>query len=226
MGVSSQIITNTNVGFVGALSGGYTSHIDAENYAKKYYKNANTSSYKDLSNKGGDCANFVSQCLNAGHLAHKTSEKTLKFFTSKSSYKNWFHSSKSDYSDSWVHCGLLRTHLETRCSMSCKGFNDSNRCYNAFNYCSAGDVMFMGGSSNSCDVGHVIYIGNSYTYRDGSRKIVAYGHTNNSKYEINLYNNAISSVYVDSASVSGKVSNPFASYGSFRVEKTSSTNYK
>lgn len=221
-------LVNVNVhdySSVEALSGGYNSHCDAENYAKKYYKNGNTS-YKDLSNKGGDCTNFVSQCLDAGHLAHKTSEKTLYFFTSKSSYKNWFHSSKSDYSDSWVHASLLREHLETRCSMSCKGFNNSNRCYDAFNSCSAGDVLFMGGSSNSTDVGHVIYIGNTYTYRDGSKKVVAYGHTANSKYEVTLYNNKISSVYVDNATTSGKVSNPFSSYGSFRLEKTSSTSYK
>lgn len=38
---------------------------NAVNYAKTYYKNFN-SNYPDLTSLGGDCANFVSQCLLAG----------------------------------------------------------------------------------------------------------------------------------------------------------------
>ena len=38
----------------------------AYNYAKKYWSNYNTPTYANYNPDGGDCANFVSQCLIAG----------------------------------------------------------------------------------------------------------------------------------------------------------------
>ena len=40
----------------------------AYNYAKKYWSNYNTPTYANYNPDGGDCANFVSQCLIAGGL--------------------------------------------------------------------------------------------------------------------------------------------------------------
>ncbi|MCR4932939.1 MAG: amidase domain-containing protein [Lachnospiraceae bacterium] len=47
-----------------AVRGTY-SRLDAKNYALQYYNGTN-SSYPNLRYLGGDCANFVSQCLHAG----------------------------------------------------------------------------------------------------------------------------------------------------------------
>lgn len=56
---------------------------DAVKYAKKYYKNYN-SNYPDWGNLGGDCANFVSQCLHAGGKSMVKGEAT--------SFAYWFSS--------------------------------------------------------------------------------------------------------------------------------------
>ena len=37
-------------------------------YAKEWCNKRNTDQYNDYSGQGGDCANFVSQCLKAGGL--------------------------------------------------------------------------------------------------------------------------------------------------------------
>lgn len=39
---------------------------EAKNYAHKYYKNYNLSEYPNLNGIGGDCTNFVSQCIYKG----------------------------------------------------------------------------------------------------------------------------------------------------------------
>ena len=38
-------------------------------YAKRWWDGANTPEYNDYSGSGGDCANFVSQCLIAGGIS-------------------------------------------------------------------------------------------------------------------------------------------------------------
>ena len=50
------------------LSGYSWNHQAAVNYADTWYNGRNTARYYDYSNQGGDCANFVSQCLIAGGL--------------------------------------------------------------------------------------------------------------------------------------------------------------
>lgn len=44
----------------------------SSNYAKRYAINYNKA-YKDFNNSGGDCTNFVSQCLYAGNVPLKKS---------------------------------------------------------------------------------------------------------------------------------------------------------
>jgi hypothetical protein len=65
----------------------------AINYAYKYYDKYN-SNYKNFNSSGGDCVNFVSQCLKAGGC--KTSS-------------DWYYSSSADYSASWIKCSKFKS---------------------------------------------------------------------------------------------------------------------
>lgn len=65
----------------------------AINYAYKYYNNYNTS-YKNFNDKGGDCVNFISQCLKAGGC--QTSS-------------DWYYNNGSDYSGSWIECSRFKS---------------------------------------------------------------------------------------------------------------------
>lgn len=67
------------------------SYSNALSYAEKYYKNYNKN-YPDWSSSGGDCANFVSQCLYAGGKAMKGIPGNS---SSAESFSNWFSSGTS-----------------------------------------------------------------------------------------------------------------------------------
>lgn len=61
---------------------------DAKDYALKYYKNYN-SDYPDWTNEGGDCANFVSQCLHAGGNPMRGTSGSS---SEAEDWSNWFSS--------------------------------------------------------------------------------------------------------------------------------------
>lgn len=65
-------------------------------YAHKYYENYNPN-YEDFTLSGGDCCNFVSQCLKAGGF---------------STTDNWYYNTKNDYSSSWINCSYLLPYLK------------------------------------------------------------------------------------------------------------------
>ncbi len=67
----------------------------AVSYADKYYKNYNTN-YSNYNSIGGDCANFVSQCLHAGGVAMNSS---------------WYWKSYGSRSSSWSYCPDQRTYF-------------------------------------------------------------------------------------------------------------------
>lgn len=71
------------------------SKADALAYALKYWANYNTD-FMNFDGMGGDCTNFVSQCINAGGLAMND---------------NWYHHSLSSYSKTWIHSEYLRDYL-------------------------------------------------------------------------------------------------------------------
>ena len=64
-------------------------------YALKYWQNYNPN-YSNYNSIGGDCCNFVSQCLHAGGLQMDGS---------------WFWYSYSNHSASWTLCTALKTYL-------------------------------------------------------------------------------------------------------------------
>lgn len=59
---------------------------DAVAYAKRYYSSYNTA-YPDWSSYGGDCANFISQCLYAGGKNMKGTPGTSE---EADNWSNWF----------------------------------------------------------------------------------------------------------------------------------------
>lgn len=59
---------------------------DAIDYANRYYENYNPA-YPDWNAYGGDCANFISQCLHAGGVQMKGRPGTA---TQATNLSNWF----------------------------------------------------------------------------------------------------------------------------------------
>lgn len=211
---------NTNYNYKGIDSvHAIPSTWSANYYASRYYKNYNTD-YIDLSGYGGDCANFVSQCLHAGGLEYKKDKRNPGKKSLASNW--WYNSANSAYTESWGGCNKLRAHLETRCSMSCTGYNSKSRVYDAFKACSAGDVLFMGTSIISSLPCHSIYIGRTVDEVDGSKYIRAYGHTDDAVYEITLKDGKIKSIKKNYSEVETDI---FEYYKSFRLERTSKSDY-
>ncbi|MCD8199527.1 MAG: leucine-rich repeat protein [Coriobacteriaceae bacterium] len=64
----------------------------ADRYALSYNK-----SYRNFNSVGGDCANFVSQCLDAGGLNQVVGSEYA-------SPKVWYYKSGSNCSSSWIYC--------------------------------------------------------------------------------------------------------------------------
>ena len=83
--------------------------VKALNYMMKWYNGRNTNFYDGAN---GDCANFVSQCMNAGGMKMNDDWKCKK----KGKFKSWFSrtikkvwSFGYDYTKSW---GLARSHYD------------------------------------------------------------------------------------------------------------------
>ena len=80
---------------------GYYSARNAQTYADKWWSGHNPN-YKSNENNGGDCANFVSQCLYAGGLSKMTG--------SFGSSKGWHHLKrlgKFQISNAWGNASYL-----------------------------------------------------------------------------------------------------------------------
>lgn len=68
----------------------------AKEYAHTYYKNYNLDEYPNLNNIGGDCANFVSQCIYAGGK-----EMDNKWYIKKLNNKNPEPTTVKELDESW-----------------------------------------------------------------------------------------------------------------------------
>lgn len=89
-----RILFNANTSMIAhAIS--YNSYA-AVDYASRYWQNYNPN-YFNYNSMGGDCANFVSQCLRAGGL-----EMT----------DGWYWDSYNDHSASWISCRAMYSYFK------------------------------------------------------------------------------------------------------------------
>lgn len=91
---STNAIVNYAVN-INATNPSYSS-AKAVAYAHKYSDHYNPN-YKKFASSGGDCCNFVSQCLKAGGFPMT---------------KSWYYKNGSDYSSSWINCRYLLPYLK------------------------------------------------------------------------------------------------------------------
>ena len=70
----------------------------ASSYARKYYNNYN-SNYSNYNSIGGDCANFVSQCLHAGGMDMTS---------------GWYWKSYNNHSASWTVCESMHDYFKNQ----------------------------------------------------------------------------------------------------------------
>lgn len=61
----------------------------------------------NYSNNGGDCANFVSQCLDQGHIDYK-------YGPTYDSNKSWYFHNGQNWSLSWLNAEYFRLHWQQR----------------------------------------------------------------------------------------------------------------
>lgn len=89
---------------------------EAVDYAQKYYKNYNPA-YPNWNSAGGDCANFVSQCLYAGGKAMKGTPGSS---SSASNLSNWFSrgntQNTNNVSSTWRGAQPFRSYWQTNAS--------------------------------------------------------------------------------------------------------------
>ena len=114
----------------------------AKNYAHAYWNSPNTSAWCDYTNNGGDCTNFVSQCLYAGGWTKQNGS----YCSNSVWYHNgagycWNTSTVKNYSCSWTQANNMYGYL-----------SNSKRVYQAsypLSYYQIGDVVQLLSGSNA-----------------------------------------------------------------------------
>lgn len=84
-GITAAVLFSTNVASIGSYA---YSGSKAANYANQYAENYNDY-YKSFNNDGGDCTNFVSQCL--CHGGYSRSDSSSKSFGINKETTAWYH---------------------------------------------------------------------------------------------------------------------------------------
>ncbi len=87
-------------------------YTNAVNYATTYYNNYN-SAYPDWISAGGDCANFISQCLKAGGMPMEGTPGTA---AAAQNFANWFSKgttqNTSNVSSTWRGADAFRSYWQ------------------------------------------------------------------------------------------------------------------
>lgn len=115
------------------------SRINAVEYANRYYSNYNPS-YPDWTPYGGDCANFVSQCLYAGGKSMSGSPGS----SSAQDWGNWFSYGSdlntSNVSSTWRGANAFKSYWQSN-SVGYKKFDSFSP--DAYNYGYKGDAISL-----------------------------------------------------------------------------------
>lgn len=139
LNLSTSSTSSAAVAYSIASTSGYNSGL-AIDYATRYFKNYNPN-YSNWSSAGGDCANFVSQCLYAGG---KKMKGTPGSSSSAANFSNWFSSgtaqSTSNVSATWRGADAFRNYWQVN-SSSYKKFTKVDT--NSWNYGYTGDAVSL-----------------------------------------------------------------------------------
>ncbi|MBE6800813.1 MAG: hypothetical protein E7529_06375, partial [Ruminococcaceae bacterium] len=164
----------------------------ALNYAEEYWNKKNIKYYyyhTDLKGNGGDCTNFVSQCLFAGGLImdntwHSFSAKK-KPSKSRSDYKKWYVQYRPQYrcyrvSDTWWSAPKLFKYLTQTLKSPYIKLTSKNELNTAVSNKKIleGDVGFFSTSISPHDIHHAVLVGD-VNRKKGSYDVFYFAHTNN-----------------------------------------------
>lgn len=146
---------------------------DAIAYAEKYFKTYN-SSYPDWSSYGGDCANFISQCLYAGGKSMKGTPGTS---SAAQDWSNWFSKGSScntsNVSSTWRGANAFKSYWQS----NARGYSTfSSVSFDAYSYGFKGDAISLLNSNGSAY--HTLMI---VGYDKVSKDFIVAAHTGNTK---------------------------------------------
>ena len=154
---------------------GYYSARNAQTYADKWWSGHNPN-YKSNENNGGDCANFVSQCLYAGGLSKMTG--------SFGSSKGWHHLKrlgKFQISNAWGNASYLFSWLcdnnfvQTTYILQTKSdVEKAAKNMKAMSRCTS--VIFFDGNKSDGKINHAT-INGMISYTSSRKDIAYYAHT-------------------------------------------------
>ncbi len=120
---------------------------DAVAYAEEYYDQPYNSAYPDWTSYGGDCANFISQCLYAGG---KNMEGTPGTSEAAQDWSNWFSTGSScntkNVSSTWRGANAFKSYWQSNAS----GYSTfSSVDSSAYSYGFKGDAVSLLNSNGS-----------------------------------------------------------------------------
>lgn len=146
---------------------------DAVAYAEKYYDTYN-SAYPNWASYGGDCANFISQCLYAGG---KSMQGTPGTSTAAQNWSNWFSTGSScdtkNVSSTWRGANAFKSYWQNNArAYSTFSAVDAD----AYNYGFKGDAVSLLNSNGSA-YHTLIIVGYDTTKKD----FIVAAHTYNTK---------------------------------------------
>ena len=122
------------------------SYMNAVVYAKRYYSSYNTA-YPDWTEYGGDCANFISQCLYAGG---KTMRGTPGTTSAAENWSNWFSTgtscNTSNVSSTWRGANAFKGYWQSNASSY---MTFSSICESSYDYGFMGDAVSLLNSNGS-----------------------------------------------------------------------------
>lgn len=146
---------------------------DAVKYAKNYYSSYN-SAYPDWTASGGDCANFISQCLYAGGKKMKGTPGTS---AAAQNWANWFSKGTScninNVSSTWRGANAFKNYWQSNAS----GYSKFSKVgTSSYNYGFVGDAVSLLNSNGSA-YHTLIIVGYDSTNKD----FIVAAHTFNTK---------------------------------------------
>ena len=170
MATQNMPLTKRNERSTYATSYNYS---NAVRYAEAYYQNYN-SAYPDWTSYGGDCANFISQCLYAGGKAMKGTPGTA---SAAQNLSNWFSSGKTcntnNVSSTWRGANAFKSYWQRNASGYSKFSTVSS---NSYNYGFCGDAVSLLNSNGSAY--HTLII---VGYDSANKDFIVAAHTGNTK---------------------------------------------